>query len=495
MRYHPIGSLLKKFIVFLMLAEARLILKRRAPVIIAVTGNVGKTSTKEAIFTVFSQRFRTAKNKKVYRGEADIAAIILGLEPTQVRLIEWLISPLQGVLRIIFPDPYPEVFVLEMGVDRPSDLDKFLQFIRPSISVITAIGDVPAHVEFFSGPEALAREKAKLVKVLGVDEYALLNFDDETVYAMREKTRARVLTYGFGEGADVRASNYKLFTSKVSGEFVPRGLTFKLEYQESFVPVRLYNAFGKQHVYAALAAAACGIARGLNTIEVGEALSAYEASPGRLKSLSGIKNTTLLDDTYNASPLSMHAALDILEDLSNLNEINPRPRKIAVLGDMLEIGKYTIQAHKAVGERARNVVDVLFTVGARSRFIAEEAIEKGMSEDNVFSFATAEDVGRKLQEILQKGDLVLIKGSQLMRMEKIVEEVMAEPQKAKELLTRQESYWKEDNFSVASEMATRLLGLVLIIAGIISLFLPFLPGLVFLAIGFFMVVKGSNSRK
>ena len=470
-------------------------LRRRAPVIIAVTGSVGKTSTKEAIFAVFSQHFRTAKNEKIYRGEADIALTLLGLRPTKARLLGWLASPLKGMFRVILPDPYPEVFVLEMGVDRPYDLDKFLQFIHPSVSVITAIGDIPVHVEFFAGPEALAREKAKIVKILGVEECAILNFDDETVREMHEKTRARVMTYGFGEGADVRASNYKLLTGKISGELVPRGITFKLEYRESFVPVRIHGAFGKQHVYAALAAAAAGIARGLNTIEVGEALSAYEAPPGRLRFLPGIKGTSLLDDTYNASPLSMHAALDTLEELPLTERAESPPRKIAVLGDMLEIGKYTIQAHKAIGRRARNVVDILFTVGARSRFIAEEAIAEGMNEENVFSFAAAEDAGRKLQEILQKGDLVLVKGSQLMRMEKVVEEVMAEPQKAKELLVRQEPYWKEENFSVAGEMATRLLGIAFIIAGVVSLFLPFLPGIVFLIIGISMISRGNKSKK
>ncbi|MBI3631129.1 MAG: hypothetical protein HY221_02220 [Candidatus Sungbacteria bacterium] len=151
--------------------------------------------------------------------------------------------------------------------------------------------------------------------------------------------------------------------------------------------------------------------------------------------MRGIKHSFILDDTYNASPESMRAALETLQAL-------PGRRKVAVLGDMLELGTYTEGAHRAIGDTAAKFADMLFCVGARAKFIADEAILRGLDREKVFYFDDSPAAGRALDPVIREGDLILVKGSQGMRMERVVEEIIADPQRAEELLVRQEAYWR-----------------------------------------------------
>ena len=171
----------------------------------------------------------------------------------------------------------------------------------------------------------------------------------------------------------------------------------------------------------------------MNLVDISEALSEYHGPRGRLKIIKGIKNSLIIDDTYNASPLSTHLALETLKDLSGM-------RKIAVLGDMLELGKYSIKAHQDVGNLAGSFVDLLICFGSRSKFIADSAFNQ-MPKENIHSFDTSDEAKLKVKELTREGDLILVKGSQGMRMEKIVEEIMAEPENKKELLVRQGKKW------------------------------------------------------
>jgi len=293
-------------------------------------------------------------------------------------------------------------------------LKLLLNIARPNISVITAVGDIPVHVEFFSGPEEVAREKARIIEYLPVASFAILNFDDETVMDLKDRTRAHIMTFGFGRGSEIQITRFE----NHSEEGKPVGVSFKLEYGGSFVPARLDGVFGKAQAYAAAAAAAVGLVFGLNLIKISEALKNYKPAPSRMGLLPGIKYTNIIDDSYNASPLSMHAALDTLKGL-------PGKRKIAVLGDMLEIGKYAIEAHERVGRLAAGFLDILVTVGPRAKFIAEAAKEAGMRKRNIYSFETADNAAKPVQDLLKKGDLVLTKGSHAMELNKVVEEIKA----------------------------------------------------------------------
>jgi len=319
--------------------------------------------------------------------------------------------------RIIAGDKnYPEVLVLEYGADRPGDILRLANIARPEIAIVTAIGDIPVHVEFYAGPEDVAREKGRLIERLPSTGFAILNADDEVVVGLADRTRAHVITYGFAEDAHLRIARFENHAE----DGIPVGISFKLEYEGSSVPVRIGGAFGRVQAYAGAAAAAVGLIFGMNLVTISEALADYEPARSRMELLLGMKQTFVIDDSYNASPLSMHAALDTLADL-------PAKRKIAVLGDMLEIGKYTIEAHEDVGERTAKAADILVTVGERAKFIGESAKEAGMKKADILAFDTAEDAAKVLKGLLREGDLVLVKGSHAMRLDVVVNELRAEP--------------------------------------------------------------------
>lgn len=424
--------MIKKIITKILALEAKIALRRHSPKVIGITGSVGKSSAKEAVAAVLESRFNVRKSVKSYNSELGMALAILDLKTAWNNPLGWVKNIIYGFKEILNKN-FPKILILEMGVDRPSDFDKLLKIARPNIGIITAIGEIPVHVEFFAGPEEIAREKSKLIKNLSSEGWAILNFDDATVLEMREKTNANVLSFGFGGNADILASNYKIFEDGLpAGQ---AGISFKIDYKGSSVPVRLKKVFGKHSAYAALSAAAVGIIFEMNLIEISEALSKYQAPPGRLRLLPGIKNSLILDDSYNASPLAAHAALNTLQELEAV-------RKIVAFGDMLEIGKFTIEAHKAVGKKVAKIADYFIAVGPRSRFAAEEAVAQGMEKSKVINFSTSQEAAIHLKSIIQEGDLILVKGSQSMRMEKIVEEIMAEPEMAGELLARQDKFWK-----------------------------------------------------
>lgn len=418
------------------------------PTIITVTGNVGKTSTKEAIATVLSRFKKVRSGKGNLNNEFGVPLTIIGdwaedYYEAGNTFWFWIRVIVVSCWSLVVGRNYPEILVLEYGADKPGDIKKLVKNFKPHIGVVTAVGEVPVHVEFFSGPEGLAKEKANLVKSLEATDFAVLNFDDLVVLEMKDKTKATTITFGFGEGANVRASNLEAWIENG----VPRGVSFKINYNEqslisghSFVPFKISGSLGKSQGYAAAAAAAVGMILGLNLVQISEALVEYRGPKGRLRILNGIKNSTIIDDTYNASPASTHLALETLRDLSG-------QRKIAVLGDMLELGEYTESAHREIGNLAGSFVDVLVCVGARAKFIADSAANQlapteasGMAQ-RIYTFDLSNDAKSKVRDLIKEGDLILVKGSQGMRMEKIVEEIMAEPEKKRELLVRQGKKW------------------------------------------------------
>jgi UDP-N-acetylmuramoyl-tripeptide--D-alanyl-D-alanine ligase len=408
---------------------ARFTIVRYKPRIIGVTGSVGKTSTKFALKAVLSKNYRVRSLSGNLNNELGLSLAVLGDWSADdlilvshdtpagtakiYKIFFWFKVVAISMWRLIKKaKDYPEVLILEYGADRPGDIKKLLKIARPEMAIITAVGDIPVHVEFFAGPDDVAREKGRLIECLQVAGLAVLNGDDETVARLQSRTRARVMTFGFLKDADVRITR---FENTIEND-QPTGISFKLEYQNAFVPVRIKDVFGKAQAYAAAAAATIGIAFGMNLVAISEALGNYVSAPSRMRLLPGIKETSIIDDCYNASPLSMHAALDTLRDL-------PAKRKVAVLGDMLEIGKYTAEAHEHVGAMAGKFLDVLVTVGARAKFIAEAAKAAGMKSANILSFDTADDAKRSVQDLMRKGDLVLVKGSHSMELDKVVEEV------------------------------------------------------------------------
>lgn len=430
-------SLLQK--VLAILAKATLL--RYRPIIVGVTGSVGKTSTKEAIFAVLRTRYRVRRSEKNYNTEIGVPLTILGIPHCGRNPIAWFSALIRVAIRVLIRDQnFPEILVLEMGADRPGDIAYLAHLAPPLVGVITAIGEIPVHVEFFPGPMALAQEKAKLIEALPPEGYAVLNHDDAAILEIKGRTRAHVFSYGFEANAGARIMNYELTIMERDGRVIDAGTDIILAHGGETVTVHLKNSFGKQQAYAAAAAACVGLAFNMSLPEIASALAAYESPPGRLKLLRGNKNSLILDDTYNASPASTHSALEVLAEF-------PASRRIAVLGDMLELGRFTEAAHRSIGDVVARACDIFIAVGERMKFALQEATAAGVEgrrqlpSSQAFWFSRAEEAGRKLDNLLRPGDVVLVKGSQGMRMEKVVLEIMQEPERAGELLVRQEEEW------------------------------------------------------
>jgi UDP-N-acetylmuramyl pentapeptide synthase len=214
-------------------------------------------------------------------------------------------------------------------------------------------------------------------------------------------------------------------------------MKFQLNHEGNAIPVVIHGTLGLPRVYSVLAAIATAKIAGISLEDAANALAACEPPPGRMRVIPGVKGSVIIDDTYNSSPAAALAALDTLSDVQ-------AKRKIAVLGDMLELGKYSADAHRQIGVRAAQCADILWTVGIRSRITGESALDAGMKDKNIreYEFGESLRAGKELEALLKPGDVVLVKGSQSMRMERAVQILMADHQKAEELLVRQDPEWK-----------------------------------------------------
>lgn len=425
--------ILKKIIIVILTFEARLVLLKYKPKIIAVTGSVGKTSAKDAIYEVLATSLSVRKSEKSYNSELGIPLTILGRETGWGSPLAWISNILEGLALILLKNHYPKWLVVEVGADRPGDIQKISTWLKPDIVVVTRFGKIPAHVEFFRNPEALIKEKSYLVSALKKDGLLILNNDDEKALAMKRKFEGMVMTYGFNKGSAFLASHDNIVYQKK----VPSGITFKIDYDGTSMPVTLSGVLGKQHIYAALTALSVGGYLKLNMVRMSQALETHRGAPGRMQIIEAIKGAQIIDDTYNASPVATEAALETLHDLKASG------KKIAILGDMLELGKYTMEEHKRIGEIAGSVCDLLLIVGLRARSMIEGALVGGISEKNIIEFSDPQKAGKYLEQILEEGDIALVKGSQSMRMEHAVGEIMAHPEQKAELLVRQEKEWTD----------------------------------------------------
>lgn len=433
----------KHIIVFILRVEAQAVLRKYKPKIVAVIGSVGKTSTKDAVSAVFSREFFTRRSEKSFNTEIGIPLTVLGCRNEWGSITGWIENIFHGLSLVLYRHKYPEWLILEIGVDRPGDMKSVAKWIHPDVIIITRFADVPVHVEFFDSPEALIEEKASLISSLKKDGLLVLNRDDEKVMAQKEKWKGKTVTFGFETGADILVSNLSpLYGEDDLERTIPEGAMFRVETDGKTFPVRLYGTLGKSGVYAAAAALSVGISKGINFVRVSEALEEFAPPPGRMRILPGIKKTFIIDDSYNASPVAMKSALETLRDLKTYG------RKIAALGDMLELGKYSSDEHRKVGALAGTFCSILVTVGIRARAIAEGALDAGLSEKHIYQFENSREAGKFMERFLEEGDVVLVKGSQgsgaqSIRMERAVEEIMAEPERKTELLVRQGEEWEK----------------------------------------------------
>ncbi|MBP9748083.1 MAG: hypothetical protein KBD17_00420 [Candidatus Pacebacteria bacterium] len=413
-------------------AESKLVLLKYKPKIIAITGSVGKTSTKDAVYAMLSKVSYVRKSEKSYNSELGLPLTILGVPNGWNDPKIWLKDIVRGLWLIVAPHKYPEWLILEVGVGKPGDMKRTASWLKTDAVVITAIGETPAHIEFFDSRKHLVEEKSGLIKTLKKDGLLVLNRDDETVYDMREKTKNRIVTYGFNDEANVVGSTDAI-SYHANGQ--PEGVVFRVDVEGKSLPVVIDGVFGKNHVFAAMATLALTLGLKLNILDAVNSLKTYDVPPGRMRLLKGIEGTMIIDDSYNSSPFASESAL------KTLGEIKCHGRRIAILGDMLELGKHTVEAHQNIGRIATENAHVLLVVGQRSLAIKEGAIDAGMSADNIFEFLDARTAGEFIKTFVKNGDVILVKGSQGMRMERVVEAILLDQENKSTLLVRQDKEW------------------------------------------------------
>jgi UDP-N-acetylmuramoyl-tripeptide--D-alanyl-D-alanine ligase len=421
-------ELFKKIVIAILTFEAKLVLKKYKPRIVAVTGSVGKTSTKDAIYTILNKHYFVWRSKKSFNSEFGVPLTILNCPTGWTNPLIWIKNIAKGLSLIVFRHPYPQWLVLEVGADHPGDIEKLSQWLPLDIAVITRFGDVPVHVEFYESVEQVVREKSFLIQALKEDGVAVLNIDDDRIAKLAAQTQKTVLRYGKGESADMRAENDLLMYK--DGKLT--GIVFDLVHGDEREIVRLPQVLGRHHVYTALAALSVAQEVGVKLADAIQNVADYTVPPGRMRLLEGVKGSVIIDDTYNAAPVAVESGIE------TLSELETKGRKIAILGDMLELGEYTVDAHKSVGQKVAQECDMLLVVGPRARYITEGALLGGMSEKNIVEFDDARKAGKHAEIELREGDIVFVKGSQGMRMEKAVEEIMAHPENKAQSLVRQE---------------------------------------------------------
>lgn len=344
--------------------------------VVGVTGSVGKTTTKELIHAVLSQRYRTLKSPGNRNNEIGLPLTLLNLRPEHERV------------------------VLEMGMYTTGEIALLCELAQPVIGVVTMIG--PVHMERVGSMEGIVKAKQELVEALPANGVAVLNMDDERVMQMAAHTQARIFTYGLNRHADLWASDIQSMGLQ--------GVRFTLHDQHESLSLKL-PMLGRHSVHTALRAAAVGLVEGMSWEAIVDGLT-VQRSQLRLVTVPGPQNSLLIDDTYNSSPDSALAALNLLRDLDG--------RHVAVLGDMLELGYVEEEAHRLVGRRVADVAQMLVTVGLRGRWIAEEALKVGMSPQRVLIAEDAETAVSFLSDLIQANDIILVKGSLGMRMDRIV---------------------------------------------------------------------------
>jgi UDP-N-acetylmuramoyl-tripeptide--D-alanyl-D-alanine ligase len=344
--------------------------------VIGITGSVGKSTTKEVTADVLSVKYRTLRNAGNYNNEIGLPLTLLSLSPGHQRA------------------------VLEMGFYVPGEIRFLCEIARPAVGVVSNIGTV--HAERAGSQESIARGKAELVESLPADGWAILNHDDPLVRAMAAKTRARVLFYGLTPEAG-------LWADEIEGLGLD-GIRFRLHHEGQDFHLKI-PMLGRHSVHTALRAAAVGLVEGLDWPEIIAGLR-FGHMQLRLVAVRAENGALLLDDTYNASPESTLAALNLLAELDG--------RRVAVLGDMLELGRYEEQGHQLVGRRAAEVADELIAVGRRARVIAAAALDAGLDRERIHQVDDSPAAIALLKERLGPGDVALLKGSRGMRMDGIV---------------------------------------------------------------------------
>ncbi len=421
-------SILKSLIKNILVLESRIILKKYKPYIIAVTGSVGKTSTKDAIYTAISSNFKVRKNEKSFNSEIGVPITILGVQNAWSDPVGWLKNIFHGLELIFFKHDYPEYLIVEVGADHPGDIHSIAVWLKPDIAIVTKVGAVPVHVEFFPSIESVLLEKFELPKALKKDGSFIFSYDDQAVRSLASVIERKSISFGMDVNANIHAKDYSIKYENIDGLNIPIGISFIVSVFGSEYKVELNGVLGKQHINPVLVAVAVANIKNMSIQQAIDNFKNHIPPRGRMNIIKGINDCILIDDSYNSSPDALHEAISTVKKIETIG------KRILVIGDMMELGQYSKSEHEKIrGDLFGTNFDVI-TVGQRAKVIARTT-----KNDKVFNNST--EAGEYLKNIVSKGDVVLIKGSQSMRMERITKALMAQPDKAHDLLVRQDEEW------------------------------------------------------
>lgn len=424
-------KLLKSIVVAILTWEAKRVLSKYKPKVVAVTGSVGKTSTKDAIYTVLSQDQYVRKSEKSFNSEIGVPLTVLGIPNAWNSALGWIENILEGLHVVLFRHEYPKWLILEVGADRPGDI-RALAWLKPQIVVFTRFPDVPVHIEYFDSKEAVIAEKLELKKALRDDGTLIINGDDPAMAKEEVKDGQHLLTYGFKEDLTVFMSDHGVSYAEAR----PVGMNCLAHFQNDEVQLNLSGTLGRHHLYPLVAALTVAVSTGMAFKRATEILKTHVPPPGRMSLLRGIKNSTIIDDTYNSSPVAVEAGLD------TLISVQVPGKKIAVLGDMFELGAFSVTEHRNIGVKAAGVANILITVGIRMLTAAEAANSIKGNCERIDALKVTDEVIAVLRDTISDGDIIFVKGSQSMRMERVVEAILQDPSTAVKVLVRQDPHWK-----------------------------------------------------
>lgn len=350
---------------------------------IGITGSVGKTATKEACLAVLSQKYVTIASKDNIDPIFNIPMTLLRLRPKIKKVI------------------------LEMGVEYPGEMAFYLSLVRPATGIITRISF--AHSEFLGGPEEVLQEKGSLIRQLPKEGFAILNWDDLYCRRLIKETAAQVLLYGTDpKKCDIFATNVRIENACTRFE-----LNFGVERVEV-----VFKLLGKHFIYPALAAAALGISCGLSLINIKKGLEVVTPIPHRLRIFEGLGGWYVLDDTYNSSPAAVEEALNVLNEL-------PARRRIAVLGEMKELGLYSERLHRQIAQKIyKDKIDLVILGGGDTKYIADELLKLGFVPEKLESNLSNPQIVAKIIRSANRGDIVLVKGSRLLKLDEVVQRIV-----------------------------------------------------------------------
>lgn len=423
---------LKSVVALWLAVLARAILRKYRPMVVMITGSVGKTSTKDAVAAVLSERFHLRASEKSYNSEFGVPLTIIGSKNPWLDFHKWARVIEEALALALLPSHYPKLLVLEVGADRPGDLARILRIATPDAVVVTRLPDVPVHVEAYASPSAVREEEFAPAFALPAGAPLVISADDPHARKLAERLSAKVTTFGFARDADVRIGDAEVAVE----DGTANGMKAVVATPAGEHPILVAGAVGRPQLYAPAAALALARALGMSDEEALSGLSRYVPPPGRCRLLAGANGSLIVDDSYNASPAAVEEALSILKEVPGAS------RRIAVVGDMLELGRYSVSEHERIGAIAADGADVVVGVGVRARAVADAARAAGLPEERALTFETSAQAADALKGLVGEGDVVLVKGSQSIRMERVVEALLADPADMGKLV-RQEKEWKK----------------------------------------------------